>query len=184
MNSFSLYYVYFWTFPQAEIKMHYLRPRGWGRCSQRGDYPENNLAKFGYILDMKVGKRIKQNPSIFLATYWILSLKSGDLKQKFLWNLANLGHFFHEIVFTCSTSLCLDLQTRLRKSSKTKGSPPLLAARTQSVAAPFVPSSKEPRSSWEAGVGDAYARAHAESIKQLKPIVWFSLNFAFISFKG
>ncbi len=115
----TMNYVYFWTFPQAEIKMHYLRPRGRGRCSRRGDYPENNLAKFGYILDMKVGKRIKQNPSIFLATYWILTLKSGDLKKKFLWNLANLGHFFHEIVFTYSTSLCLDHQKRLRKSSKT-----------------------------------------------------------------
>jgi hypothetical protein len=61
--------------------MHYLRPSRRGSCSQRGDYPENNLANFGYILDMKVGKRIKQNPSIFLATYWILSLKSGDLKN-------------------------------------------------------------------------------------------------------
>jgi hypothetical protein len=32
---------------------------------------KNNLAKFGYILDMKVGGSffIKKNPSIFLATY-------------------------------------------------------------------------------------------------------------------
>jgi hypothetical protein len=64
--------------------MYYLKPRGRGRCSQRGDYPENNLAKFGYILDMKVERRKKQNPSIFLATYWNLSLKSGDLKKEFL----------------------------------------------------------------------------------------------------
>jgi hypothetical protein len=62
--------------------MHYLRTRG--RCSQRGDYPENNLAKFGYILDIKVDKRRKQIPSIFLTAYWNLSLKSGDLKKKFL----------------------------------------------------------------------------------------------------
>jgi len=26
--------------------------------SQSGDHPKNNLAKFGYILDMKVGKKI------------------------------------------------------------------------------------------------------------------------------
>jgi hypothetical protein len=40
--------------------------------SQSGDHPENNLAKFRYILDMEVGRRI-QNPSTFLATYWNLS---------------------------------------------------------------------------------------------------------------
>jgi hypothetical protein len=90
----ELYYVYFRTFPQAEIKMHYLRPRGRGRCSQRGDYPENHLAKFGYILDMKVGKRVKQNPSIFLASYWILSLKSGDLKKKIPLKSGEFGSFF------------------------------------------------------------------------------------------
>jgi hypothetical protein len=32
-------------------------------------------------------------------------------------------------------------------------------------------------------VGDAHAQAHAESIKQLKPIVCFSLNFSFF-FQG
>jgi hypothetical protein len=26
-------------------------------CSQSGDHPENNLAKFGYMLDMKVEKK-------------------------------------------------------------------------------------------------------------------------------
>jgi hypothetical protein len=36
-------------------------------CSQSGNRPENNLAKFGYILHMKIKK---QSPSIFLATYW------------------------------------------------------------------------------------------------------------------
>ncbi len=45
-------------------------------CIQNGDHPENNLAKFGYILDMKVGK--KQKPPMFLATYKNL-WKSGDL---------------------------------------------------------------------------------------------------------
>jgi hypothetical protein len=36
-------------------------------CNQCGHHPENNSAKFGYILDMKVEK--EQNPSVFLATY-------------------------------------------------------------------------------------------------------------------
>jgi len=36
--------------------------------AKSGDHPENNLAKFGYILHMKVGILKKnQNPSIFLA---------------------------------------------------------------------------------------------------------------------
>jgi hypothetical protein len=35
-------------------------------CSQSVDHPENNLAKIGYILDIKVEE--KQNPSIFFAT--------------------------------------------------------------------------------------------------------------------
>jgi hypothetical protein len=38
---------------------------------QSEDHPENNLVKFGYIVDMIVGK--SQNPSIFLATLWKLS---------------------------------------------------------------------------------------------------------------
>jgi hypothetical protein len=41
-------------------------------CSQSGDLPENNLAKFGYVIDMKIGgkkTKKKQNPSMFLATY-------------------------------------------------------------------------------------------------------------------
>jgi hypothetical protein len=38
---------------------------------QSEDDPENNLVKFGYIIDMIVGK--SQNPSIFLATLWKLS---------------------------------------------------------------------------------------------------------------
>jgi hypothetical protein len=44
-------------------------PYKWGvllrilSSSQSGDHPKSNLAKFGYILDMKVGKKP------FLATY-------------------------------------------------------------------------------------------------------------------
>jgi hypothetical protein len=42
-------------------------------CSQSGDHPENNLVKFGYILEMKVGKRKEKNPSKLLGTYWNIS---------------------------------------------------------------------------------------------------------------
>jgi hypothetical protein len=38
--------------------------------SQSGDHSQNNLAKFGYALDMKVGIKKKKNPSIFFAIYW------------------------------------------------------------------------------------------------------------------
>ncbi len=44
-------------------------------CSLSGDQPENNLAKLGYILDVKVKpKKKKKNkkPSTFLATHWNL----------------------------------------------------------------------------------------------------------------
>jgi hypothetical protein len=37
-------------------------------AGQLGLFPPNSSSRFGYILDIKVGK--KQNPSIFLATYW------------------------------------------------------------------------------------------------------------------
>jgi hypothetical protein len=58
-----------------------------------GDHLENNLAKFGYILDMKVETK---NLSIFLPTYWNLSQKSSNL-EILGENLANSGHFFMEI---------------------------------------------------------------------------------------
>jgi hypothetical protein len=37
---------------------------GPGFCdvAKMGDHPENNLAKFGYMLVIKVGKKKKQNP--------------------------------------------------------------------------------------------------------------------------
>ncbi len=60
--------------------------------SQSGHHSRNNLAKFGYILDMKVER--EQNPSIFLAPYWNLIIKTGNLKKKPFSNLANLGNFF------------------------------------------------------------------------------------------
>ncbi len=46
-----------------------------------GSSRKYNLVKFGYIIDMIVGK--SQNPSIFLATLWKLSQ-----------DVANLGHSF------------------------------------------------------------------------------------------
>jgi hypothetical protein len=39
--------------------------------SWSGDHPWDDLARFGYILDIKVEK--SQIPCIFLATYWNLS---------------------------------------------------------------------------------------------------------------
>jgi hypothetical protein len=57
------------------------------------DHLENNIAKFGYILDMKVETK---NLSIFLPTYWNLSQNSRDL-ENFGENLANSGQFFMEI---------------------------------------------------------------------------------------
>jgi hypothetical protein len=39
-------------------------------CSQSDDLPKTNLAKIGYLLDMKVEKN--QKPSIFLAIKWNL----------------------------------------------------------------------------------------------------------------
>jgi hypothetical protein len=43
---------------------------------------KNNLAKFGYILDMKVDK--KQNHSIFLPPYWNLNVETGNFQKKTL----------------------------------------------------------------------------------------------------
>jgi hypothetical protein len=75
-------------------------------CSQSGDHPENNLAKFGYMLDMRVAKN--QIPSVFLATDLNLTWKSGDyLKKNFkkkkkkifkIWQI-RIIFFFHEKSF-------------------------------------------------------------------------------------
>ncbi len=46
---------------------------------------------------MKVEKN--QDPSIFLATFWNLLKKSGDLNFFSFRNLANLDHFSHEKSF-------------------------------------------------------------------------------------
>jgi hypothetical protein len=49
------------------------------------------IAIFHYIQNMKVERN--KNPFIFLATYWNLSDKSGDLKKKSL-KLGRCGPFF------------------------------------------------------------------------------------------
>jgi hypothetical protein len=52
----------------------FVLPISW--CSQNDDHPEKkHLTRFGYVPNMKVLK--KKDPSIFLFTYWNLSLKSG-----------------------------------------------------------------------------------------------------------
>ncbi len=56
-------------------------------CSQSGHHPENNLAKFGYILDMK-----KEKKNRILLYSWLLGTYWGILSYL---NLANLvGSFF------------------------------------------------------------------------------------------
>jgi hypothetical protein len=64
-------------------------------CRQSGDHSENNLAKFGYILDMKVGKKKER----ILLYSWLptgtyhKNLATGG-EKKSLHNLANLHIFF------------------------------------------------------------------------------------------
>jgi hypothetical protein len=63
-------------------------------CSQSGNYPKNNLIKFGYIIYMKV-KRKFQNPSIFLATHLLeVIIRLWQFGIFYIWNLANLGHLW------------------------------------------------------------------------------------------
>jgi hypothetical protein len=55
------------------------------------------LAKFGYILDMKVGGRGKPNPSMFLATYLELIIKNLAIWIYFSLKFSEFGSFFfHE----------------------------------------------------------------------------------------
>jgi hypothetical protein len=67
---------------------------------------------------MKVGKN--QNPSLFLATYQNLSLKSGDLEKKNLQNLVNLGHFSMK-------NPLYGLKSHFSSQNLAKFHPPLLA---------------------------------------------------------
>jgi hypothetical protein len=61
-------------------------------CSWTGNHPSDDLARFCYILDLNVGKKPQ---SFYILGYLLeLSRKSGNLGFSFLWNLANLNHFF------------------------------------------------------------------------------------------
>jgi hypothetical protein len=88
-------------------------------CTQSGDHPENNLAKFGYIIDMKIA----QNNKIFLYSW----LPSGSYyKTLEIWNFFNsksgkFGLFFFPwkvlcisqnqpwvaLIQSCMSSMCL-----------------------------------------------------------------------------
>jgi len=46
-------------------------------CSQSGDHPKNNVANFGYILDMKVGK--KKEGGCFKKTKCLLLLQGASI---------------------------------------------------------------------------------------------------------
>jgi hypothetical protein len=63
-------------------------------CSQSDDHPENNLAKFGYIPDMKVNR----NRSLLYS--WLLTETYHENLMiwifPFFGNLMNLGLFFQE----------------------------------------------------------------------------------------
>jgi hypothetical protein len=61
------------------------------------DESVNNLAKFGYILDVKVEN--KQKPFYILGYLLELIIKIWQFRI-FLKNLANVGHLFHEKSFT------------------------------------------------------------------------------------
>ncbi len=65
-------------------------------CSQSGNHPQNNLAKFGYILNMKVQKKKKkQNASMFLATTTTYH-KNLVILIQFSSKSSKFGPFYHE----------------------------------------------------------------------------------------
>ncbi len=84
--------------PYRKSQIHQTKkyPYKWGFllrilwCSQSGYHPGNNLAKFGYKMDMKVGgeeeEDKKQSPFIFLITFWKL-LKRISWKFGKNWNV-------------------------------------------------------------------------------------------------
>jgi hypothetical protein len=64
-------------------------------CSQSDNRSENDLAKFGYILNTKANYFfLKQNPSIFLATYWNLSKTNLTNLKKHSSKSGKFGSFF------------------------------------------------------------------------------------------
>jgi len=67
-------------------------------CSQSGDHPENHLAKFVYILDMK-SKEPKNKESFFIIGY-LLELLMKIWQKKFKSSkYGEFGHYFHEKSF-------------------------------------------------------------------------------------
>jgi hypothetical protein len=53
--------------------------------SQSGDHSKNNLAKFGFIQDMKVGKKKRKKESLFILGYLLgLIIKLRQFEISFL----------------------------------------------------------------------------------------------------
>jgi hypothetical protein len=62
-------------------------------CSQSGNHSQINLAKFGYILDMKVGNKTE---SCYILGYLLeLIIKIWQIKKKSS-KFGEFGSFFHE----------------------------------------------------------------------------------------
>jgi len=68
-------------------------------CTQNGDHPENNLAKFGYILFRKQAKpkKKKKTESFYIFGY-LLEVIVENLPIFGIFYLQNLGHFNHNLV--------------------------------------------------------------------------------------
>jgi hypothetical protein len=68
-------------------------------CSQSGNHPENNLAKFGYIIDMKVEKNIG---SFYILGYLLeVIVRLWQFQIFEFQNLANLGHLLFPWKIPC-----------------------------------------------------------------------------------
>jgi hypothetical protein len=72
-------------------------------CSQSGDLPENNLAKFGYVIDMKFGRGKKKKTEFFYVLGYLLELiiKIWRFLELFFFKIWQIwGYFFlHEKSF-------------------------------------------------------------------------------------
>jgi hypothetical protein len=68
-------------------------------CSQSGDHPENNLTKFGYMLDMKVENKMNR----FYVVLWLPTRSYHKILMirifNLLRNMVNSGHFSNENSF-------------------------------------------------------------------------------------
>jgi len=69
-------------------------------CSQSDNRSENDLAKFGYILNTKANYFFLKTESFYILGYLLeLIPKKSDNLKKYSSNLANLGLFFNEKSF-------------------------------------------------------------------------------------